>query len=461
MSHARNLTEGSIPEHFRALAIPTAIGMVFTTLYNVVDVFYAGMISTDAQAGLAISFQVFFIMITVGFGLSSAMSALVGNAMGEGNDADARRLAGQGISFGILASLVVAVGGIWVAPLLIAIISEPGTYRDLADSYLRWLLFAALSFLLSFGANGILTAQGDTVSMQRGQIAAFFANLVLSPLFIFGIPGVIGGIGFHGIALSTIVSQTGVLIYILSRVLKSDVMAGARPDLRPHWADYRAILGQALPTTFAMAVMMIGGFVVQFFLKDFGREAIAAYGIGLRVEQLLLLPAFGLTGALLPIAAQNYGARHFDRVREALFFCFKAGVALMLMASVVLWIAAPTAMAVFTDDADVIRIGASYLRVDGFILPVYVLLFGINSLLQAFKQPLWTVWIGLYRQGFGIAFFGAIFVHLFGLGVWGVWFGIAISVISGFGLSLWIAARVSRQLIGGLRPRAVPPAPAQ
>ena len=449
---SRDLTTGSISGHFRALAVPTAIGMIFTTLYNVVDVYYAGMISTDAQAGLAISFQVFFIMIALGFGLSSAMSALVGNALGEGGRDAARRVAGQGISYGIIASILVGVLGYSFSHYLIAIVSEPGAYRDAANSYLNFLLAATMAFLLAFGANGILTAQGDTVSMQRAQIVAFFANLALNPLFIFGIPGVVGGIGFNGIALSTIVSQTGVMLYILRQVWRSELMDGGSPALKPDLAEYKAITAQALPASFAMIVMMIGGFVVQYFLKGFGGAAVAAYGVALRIEQLLLLPAFGITGALLPIAAQNYGAKNFDRVREAAYFCAKSGVALMLLASVVLWVAGAFAMSIFTDDADVIRIGASYLAVDGFILPFYVVLFGINSLLQAFKKPMMTLWIGLYRQGLGIALFVSLYVLVFDLGVWGVWFGIATAVITGFVLALFLTERVAQGLIGGLRP---------
>ena len=82
MTKTYDLTTGSLAKHFMRLAVPAAIGMVFSTLYNVVDVFFAGMIGTDAQAGLAISFQAFFIFVTIGFGLSAAMTALVGNAIG-------------------------------------------------------------------------------------------------------------------------------------------------------------------------------------------------------------------------------------------------------------------------------------------------------------------------------------------------------------------------------------------
>ena len=83
MAKIHDLTKGSLAGHFLRLAVPAAIGMVFSTLYNVVDVFFAGLVSTDAQAGLAISFQAFFVFVTIGFGLSSAMTALVGNAIGK------------------------------------------------------------------------------------------------------------------------------------------------------------------------------------------------------------------------------------------------------------------------------------------------------------------------------------------------------------------------------------------
>ena len=109
MKHSHDLTSGPLATHFRTLAVPAAIGMVFNTLYNVVDVFFAGLISTDAQAGLAISFQAFYIFVTVGFGLGAAMTALVGNAIGRKDDEEASTLVRQGIGFAGLSALLLVV----------------------------------------------------------------------------------------------------------------------------------------------------------------------------------------------------------------------------------------------------------------------------------------------------------------------------------------------------------------
>lgn len=447
----RDLTTGPIAGHFRALAIPAAIGMLFSTLYNVVDTFFAGQISTDAQAGMAIGFQAFFIMMAVGFGLGSAMSALVGNAAGEKDMAGARRLALQGIGFGVIATLLLMVLSIWSGSLLISLVSEPGPYRDAGVGYFNWLVFALPGFLLAYGANGILQARGDTKSLQRALMVAFFANCLLNPLFIYGVPGAIPGLGFNGIALATVVSQTGVAVWIIYQVMGREMMKGWTWDeFRPTLVTYKEISAQMAPTSVAILVMFGSGFVVQYGLKQFGGHAIAAHGIALRIEQLFLLPILGVTGALLPIAAQNFGAKNHDRMRGALFFCIKICAVMMVVACPILWIGGRTFMGVFTTDDAVKDVGALYLKIDGVLLPIYMMLFAINSHLQALKKPIYTLWISLYRQGFGVAFFIWVYVGLFNMDVIGVFLGIATGVVTGWLIAMAVAEAVSRPLIGSL-----------
>jgi len=181
----------------------------------------------------------------------------------------------------------------------------------------------------------------------------------------------------------------------------------------------------------------------------------------LRIEQILLLPVLGMTGALLPIAGQNFGAQKYDRVREALKYCWGVGFAMTALATPILFFGGTFVMALFSNDPDVIRAGSSYLRVDAFLFPIYMMLFSINSLLQAFKQAIWTLWISVYRQGFAVAFFVWVFISFTDFGVQGVWFGIAAAVTSGWVLSLIILRNVARTQIGGLLPSALTTPPQQ
>lgn len=452
-----DLTKGAMSTHFRALAIPAALGMLFATLYNVVDVYWAGRLSTDAQAGLAIGYQAFFVLMAIGFGLSSALSALVSNAKGSGDSSQTQRLAAQGISFGIVATIVSMFVGWFLGPMLINLVSEPGAYRDAALGYFKFLIFALPGFFLAYGGNGILQAHGDSRTMQRAMMVAFFVNIGLNPLLMFGIDGLWGGMGFNGIAVATIISQTGVMVFIITRILKLEMMQSVRLEVfRPELDSFKQIIAQLVPASSAMMVMFISGFVVQFALKEFGGHAVAAYGVALRIEQILLLPVLGMTGALLPIAGQNFGAKDFDRVRAALLFCWKTGFAMTLVATPILLFGGGFAMSLFSDDPEVIRVGSSYLRVDAFLFPIYMMLFSINSLLQALKKPIWTLWISIYRQGFGVAFFIWVFIGVLDFTVWGVWLGIATAVVSGWTLSLAVVWRVATTTIGGL----LKPAPA-
>jgi putative MATE family efflux protein len=447
----QDLTTGPLGGHFRRLAIPAAIGMLFSTLYNVVDTFYAGFFGTQAQAGLAVGFQAFFILVAIGFGLSSAMSALVGNAKGRRDADEARHLAVQGIGLAVIATLLMIAIATFAGPSLIAIVSEPGGYRDAGLGYFSWLIFALPGFIIGPAANGILQARGDTRTMQRALVVAFFVNVGLNPLLMYGIPGVIGGMGFNGIALATILSQTGVAVFILWRVFGRAMMQDLRwTEFVPVPAKYLEIAAQAFPAGFALLVTFSSGFIVQFALKDYGEAALAAYGITMRIEQLFLLPALGITISLVPIAAQNFGAGDHARVREAFHRCWILGVVGTTLAFPFLWFGGGMAARVFSDDPEVIRISALFLKVEAAILPVYVVLFTINSLLQALKKAAWTMWIGIYRQWIGIAFFIWLFAYAMDGGLTGIRLGIAAGVGTGLLLSLWIGMRVANARIGGL-----------
>ena len=444
----KDLTSGSISKHLRILALPAALGMLFHTLYNITDVYFSGLLSTNAQAGLSLGYLTYFFIAAFGFGLNAAMAGLLGNAIGKQKE-HIPSLALNGLIFSIFLSCALMIFGWFVGYRILNLISEPGLYREFGLRYYYWLLLSLPAFLISYTCNGILQAQGNTVAMQRALLFAFFLNLTLNPLLIFGIPNFFDGIGFNGIAVSTVITNFFVMIFMFVSVLKTKVL----PILR-FWSfeyDICAEIGkQMLPPTMSFQMIIIGVLVMQFALKDFGSEAIAGYSIALRIEQLLLLPVLGVTHALLPVVAQNFGARKYTRVRTSLFLCLKIGILTMISAYPIIWLFSPFAMKLFTDSSEVAEVGVSYLKIDGIILPLYAFLFTVNSFLQGLKRPAGIFWIGFLRQGVGSAFFIWIFISVFRFDYWGVWYGAVASVIFGSVLSLAFAVRVSNSEINGL-----------
>ena len=450
MNDHSNLAVGPIPAHLRRIAVPYAVGMVFVILFSLVDTWFAGLLSTEALAALAISFPIFFILTAIGMGINAAVTALVGNALGAGDGAYAKRLSSQGLSYAVAASMVLAVIGFFTAPLLVGAVSGETAVHGLTVEYLNVLFLTMPAFFVFFCANGILLAQGDSLTVMYAHIANLAANIVLTPPMVFGIPGGrVGGIGFTGIALSTLISQTGVMLYVVRAVTRSEVwLNDAAATYRPRADDFGALTAQALPTGIALALILFSGYIVQLFLRDFGAGTIAAFGTAIRIEQLLLLPGIALAYSLRPIVSQNFGAAEYARVRAALVCCCRYGTVLMVGAAVILAAGGRVAMGWFTADPEVLRVGGHVLLVLAVLMPFTFLVLAVNSFLQGLKQSAWVLAIILYERLFGLVGFSAVCVMALGMGIWGVWSGVAASGITGCLLALGVAARVVRRELG-------------
>jgi Na+-driven multidrug efflux pump len=181
-----------------------------------------------------------------------------------------------------------------------------------------------------------------------------------------------------------------------------------------------------------MLTVGMGIFVITYFVSHFGKEAVAAYGIAMRVEQIVLVPTIGLNIATLTLVAQNNGAGRFDRVHEALRTCLKYGAYVMVIGSLAVFIGARPLMGFFTSEGSVVNVGSTYLRIDALVLYAYVVLFVHVAVLQGIKRPMFAVWIGLYRQiAAPFILFWAV-TQVLDFGLLGIWWGI-------FGIT-WSAA---------------------
>ena len=447
----RNLTEGALAGHLRQMAVPAALGVVFTTLYNIVDTYYAGWISTDAQAGLTVSFSAFMMMMAVGMGLNMGAGALIGAALGERNTEKARALSAGAIGAAVILALVLMMAGLLWGDGLLRLMQVGDEVFATASSYLFVMFFGLPAFMVGFTANGVLTAQGDTETNKRAQMVASIVNIGLNPLLIYGALG-LPGLGFHGIAVSTILIQFGVAIWLVTKALKTKAMRGVSLDqFAPDLALTSQLIRQSAPASLNMMVLMVGGLLIQSHLQPFGAATVAGYGIAFRVEQLILLPILAISIATMPMVAQNFGAGDYDRVRQSLTLASSFALGLSLIGAVFLALGGEAMTRIFTDDPAAVASGAAYLQIAALMMPAYSLMFIINSYFQGVKRPVWSLAIGIYRQFFGIAFFPALFVAYTDWGLTAVWSGLFVAVWSGFAVAFALVFLISRRAIGGMR----------
>lgn len=443
MGRERDLTTGPVGGHVRALAVPTALSLLFITLYNVTDTLFAGQISTEAQAGLGLGGQLFFAIAALGIGFRIGAASVVGQLIGKGDMEGARKASAQTMLLAVLATLAAMVAGPFVLEPLIDVVAQGRPYGAAAHSYVHLLLFSTPAYVIAYALSGIQQAAGDAQTLARAQAIATFSNVGLNPLFVWGIPGVWGGLGLDGIALATVFCQTGLLAYMLLVAWGSTPFAGFHLGrLKPDMALLTDLGQQILPGTMRLMVIVVGGFVAQIWLREGGDAAVAAYNVGLRLEQLLLLPAIGITAALLPFTSQNMGAGKPERVRDGFWSSTGYAIALLVAGTAFVWTLGPTVVAWFGAGPEAEALALDYLHVESFVFPLFALLFGLQNLLQGLKRPLWPLVVGVWRQGVAVALFGYLYVHVLDMGPYGVWMTVATGVVTGTALIVVVALRL-------------------
>jgi putative MATE family efflux protein len=456
MREGYDLLNQPIPALIRKLAVPTSIGYFFNTMFNVVDTFYGGMVSTEALAALSLSFPVFFLIIAVGAGISTGATALIGHALGAGDRIEARYLAAQTISFGLVHGALVTLLGFLLAPPLFTLLGAAGPVLSLALQYMDAIFAGSIFFLVNYVLNSILNATGDSRSFRNYLVAGFFLNLLFDPWFLYGGFGV-PAFGLAGVAWATVLVQALGNCYLVTRVKRSGLLTGFRwRELVPGGRAYAELARQGFPSSLNMMTVAIGIFVITWFVARFGSNAVAAYGIATRIEQIALLPVMGLNVATLALVAQNNGARRMERVVETIGTALKAGALLMGGGTAALLICARPLMELFTRDVSVVAIGVSYLRIEAFVLVAYVILYTSVSVLQGLKRPAFPLVIGLLRQIVLPLPVFYLFAVVFGWGLVGIWWGILCvtwlaACIALFYVGRTVSALAARGVIGEKR----------
>jgi putative MATE family efflux protein len=374
------------------------MGMVFNTLYNLTDIWFAGYLGDDALAGLSIAGSVFFLLLSIGLGIQAGASAMIAPEVGRGAVKDAvkggtspvkywiNNVTGMAIGFSVLSFLL----GAFTARSLVVLLGAEPHVEPLAMEYLWVTLVGSIGFMLSFGAAGALMALGDTKSNRNALAIGFFANFALNPLFTFGL-----GLGVTGIALATVIIKIATAFYLL-RVLAKRLDIRIRPAF--DWSRWQALLKQVLPASFNTLTIVLGGFITVALIGQFGSHHVAGYTVGLRLEQLLLLPALGLNSAVMAIAGQNLGAGNSARVAETYQKSLVIGLVMALFSIPIMYFLSPLMMSFFTDTDAIKNTGVTYLRIDALAFYAYVVLFQSVAVLQAMRKPMFPMYLGIARQ---------------------------------------------------------------
>ena len=441
-----DLLKDPIPTLVRRIAIPASVGFFFNTMFNVVDTYFAGMISTHALAALSLSFPIFFIIIAMGSGISQGSTALIANAIGAGDEPLAHHYSVQSISFGAIFAILLMGLGWFVAPLLFRLLGADGNYLAISLAYMNVIFAGTLFFLLQSILNASLNALGDTRTFRNVLISGFFLNVVLDPWFLFGGLGV-PEMGIRGIALATVVVQFLGCLYLMWRVSHTHLWKAIHlSEFCPNARAFIDIAKQGFPASLNMVSVAAGIFVITWFVSRFSEEGVAAYGIATRVEQIFLLPTIGLNIAVLTLTGQNNGARLYERVGQIWRTALKYGIAMMVVGGIAVYILARPLMGLFSADEQVVTIGSEYLGIAAVTLCSYVILYPTVYMLQGLKRPMYAIWIGLYRQIVAPCLVFYVLAFWMDWKLHGIWWGVFLVTWSAAVITYFYGKRVLRNV---------------
>ena len=398
MKQNLNLTSSPILKLLRQIAIPSMTGSMFQTLFNLVDTFYAGRISPDALAALAKAFPLYFIIISAGIGIVAGCNSLIANSLGSNNRVAASIYSYNSLIYAFFVSVFITLVGIFFSNDLLKLMGSTDAGVALSKEYTDIIFLGTIVFLILTSFNAVLYAQGDTKTYRNVLIVGVFLNIVLNPIFIFGL-FFIPAFGIAGLAISTVLIQLGACIYLYYKVNQTEL------KIVPKFSNFFIrknffinIFNQSMPITMALFLVSGGSYLLLSFINIFGDQAVAGYGAAIRFEHLFSLPVIGLNTAVISIAGQNFGARRYERIKEVYSKSIIIGMIIMCIAGVIIYILSEPIIRIFSNDLEVIKYGSSYLKIAAFIGPIYPVFFISHALFTALKKTFLIFYSNLFRM---------------------------------------------------------------
>jgi putative MATE family efflux protein len=378
-----DLTKGSIARALLQTATFMLVGMVFQTLYFLVDLKFVGMLGKTAVAAVSLSGNLMFLVLALTQMLGVGTTALIAHATGR-KDRDTARLV---FNQSQVLSLVVGVAFFAVMMALrgrfaSAQSADPETAR-LAGEYLTWFIPSmALQFAMVATASA-LRGIGDFKPGMIMQSATVVLNIVLAPALMFGW-GTGHPLGVAGTAIASFVAVVAGVLGLIAYVVRKDgYLQFVAQEWRPRLAMWGRMLAIGLPAGLEFALMGAYMAVVYSITRRFGAGAQAGFGIGLRVIQAGFMPVVALGFAVSPVAGQNFGARLAERVRAT----FRIGAAMATVAMLILFVicrVVPEALVgVFNEDPAVLAVGGEYLTIVAWNFVPSGIVFVSSSMFQA------------------------------------------------------------------------------
>lgn len=414
------------------------LGMIMLMTFSLVDTFFVSLLGTNELAAISFTFPVTFTIISLNIGLGIGTSAVIGKCLGSGDAEQAKVLGAGAIVLSVLLVFVLALITFFLLDEIFMAMGATDITLPLIKEYMHVWLISGVFLAIPMVGNSVLRANGDTKTPSVIMAAGGAINAALDPLLIFGW-GPVPALGIQGAAIATAIAwAVGSVWIIYLLAVKRRLIEATFPTISELRQTSSGILSIGLPAAGANMLTPIAGAIMTAIVASYGETAVAAWGVGSRLESMACIVVLALSMSLPPFVSQNYGANNWQRISAAYQMCMKFVIAWQLFIFIVLAMLAIPVAITFAKEQEV----RDLIKLFIFIVPLGYGLQGViiltNSSLNAMHRPMAGLALSLVRLFIcyiPVAYIGSLLFELSGL-FWGC---VIANLIAAFVSYLWFS----------------------
>ncbi len=415
MTKRANVLEDPIQPLLVRMTVPMMFGIVGLMLFNLADAWFVGRLGTEALAALAFTFPISFSITSLAIGLGVGTSATLAHLIGRGESERVARLATDNLLMSVLITAIVGFVGQFALESIARLMGATERLLPMITGYMSIWFFAAIFMVLNMVCNSTFRASGDTKFPALLMLGSSLVNFLLDPVLIFGW-GWIPAMGIEGAAIASLIAWSLTSLFalgVLAKVKRILLLTWLEwPTLAHNWV---AVLKISLPAAVSNMMTPLANGVLTAIVAEHGPEAVAAFGVGNRIESLSLLVCLALSMTLPPVISQNYGAGHLGRVKLAYQASIQFSLLWQLLVYLLLALFAGWVAALFTSDPSVSRWLTLWILIVPLGFGFQATTFLSSSAFNALHQPLRAMRVSLIRLFVFYVPLGWIGSHFFDL----------------------------------------------
>lgn len=432
-----------------SMSLPTMFSMIIQAMYNIVDSVFVSSLGQDTLTALSLAYPLQLMTISVAVGTGVGINSFISRRLGEKNQELANNGAANGIFISIISWLVFLLVGIFLTvPFFKLFNPTPGVMKYGVD-YTSIILIFSVGVMVEIAIEKVLQATGNMIFPMIFQLIGAVSNIVLDPLFIFGI-GPFPRMEVAGAAVATVIGQILAMLFAIYIFFfkKHAVQVHVR-NFKPSLKIIKNIYAVGFPSIIMQSISSVLVVGLNAILMGFSEAAVSVHGIYYKMQSFVFMPVFGLNQGLMPIMGYNFGAKNKDRLHSAIRYGCIIAAFIMLCGTVIFWVFPAQILSLFNANDDILNMGIKAMRfISLSFLPAAIDII-FSTTFQAVGKGFSSMILSLLRQ---LVFILPAALVLSNFGVNAVWFAYPIAEVGALIVAIFLYTRINKKVFSKLQP---------